>query len=219
MTAETWTEQLRRLNEMANEGSGAMDLSPRDCQAINAMLKRLAELEAENTKLSQQRDDEAWMHAACLTIAETGQRWGENVQPSLAMQVVYDLYRKHQALITEEAEEYEERDKLVKRATSLLQHAVRSEAEARTNAMIHNAQDIVERLLRLTRHHVIKGDLPWYEAEVQLTLTIFRRAVIEECQAKLRADAQKTRDQGCDWTAAIIDVESMGLDALKEPQQ
>lgn len=38
------------------------------------------------------------------------------------------------------AESGEEKDKLVKRATALLQHAVRSEAEPRVNAMVHNAQ-------------------------------------------------------------------------------
>lgn len=38
-----------------------------------------------------QRDDEAWMHAACLTIAETGTKWGDNVHPSPAMLAVYRL--------------------------------------------------------------------------------------------------------------------------------
>ena len=42
-----------------------------------------------------QRNDEAWMHAACLTIAETGQRWGENVKPSPAMEAVYRLRLMH----------------------------------------------------------------------------------------------------------------------------
>ena len=42
----------------------------------------------------QKLHDEAWMHAACLTIAETGQKWGESVKPSAAMQAVYDLYHK-----------------------------------------------------------------------------------------------------------------------------
>lgn len=42
----------------------------------------------------QQRDDEAWMHAACLTIAETGQKWGDNVHPSPAMKAVYELRQR-----------------------------------------------------------------------------------------------------------------------------
>jgi hypothetical protein len=41
--------------------------------------------------VKKQRDDESWMHAACLTIAETGQKWGENVRPSLAMEAVYRM--------------------------------------------------------------------------------------------------------------------------------
>lgn len=44
-------------------------------------------------EIEQQRNDEAWMHAACLTIAETGQKWGDSVHPSLAMSAVYNLRR------------------------------------------------------------------------------------------------------------------------------
>jgi hypothetical protein len=42
--------------------------------------------------------DEAWCHAACLTIAETGQKWGDAVTPSLAMKKVYELYHAKAAL-------------------------------------------------------------------------------------------------------------------------
>jgi len=51
-----------------------------------------------------QRDDEAWMHAACLTIAETGQKWGGIVHPSPAMEAVYRL-RLRNDLLQEAARE------------------------------------------------------------------------------------------------------------------
>lgn len=44
-------------------------------------------------ELREQRDEEAWKHAACLTIAETGQKWGDDVEPSLAMRAVYNLHQ------------------------------------------------------------------------------------------------------------------------------
>ena len=47
--------------------------------------------------VTDQRDDEAWMHAACLTIAETGEKWGPEVEPSLAMQAVHNLYHHGEA--------------------------------------------------------------------------------------------------------------------------
>ena len=46
--------------------------------------------EREN-ELLKQRMEEEWMHAACLTIAETGMRWGDNIHPSPAMEAVYRL--------------------------------------------------------------------------------------------------------------------------------
>jgi hypothetical protein len=55
---------------------------------------------AIETELRSQRDDEAWMHAACLTIAETGQKWGENVRPSPAMEAVYRLRQEHDRLFS-----------------------------------------------------------------------------------------------------------------------
>lgn len=42
--------------------------------------------------------DEAWMHAACLTIAETGEKWGDSVVPSLAMKTVYGLRKEYERL-------------------------------------------------------------------------------------------------------------------------
>ncbi len=51
----------------------------------------LADLRDKLTEAIAQRDHEAWMHAACLTIAETGSLWGEGVQPSAAMLAVADL--------------------------------------------------------------------------------------------------------------------------------
>ncbi len=51
-----------------------------------------------------QHYDEAWMHAACLTIAETGERWGENVKPSPAMEAVYNL-RLHRDAYNDAAHE------------------------------------------------------------------------------------------------------------------
>lgn len=50
------------------------------------------------TEAVDQRTDEAWMHAACLTIAETGQKWGESVHPSPAMRAVYSLFQKAESL-------------------------------------------------------------------------------------------------------------------------
>ena len=50
-----------------------------------------------------QRNDEAWMHAACLTIAETGQKWGESVNPSPAMEAVYKLRKQCDSLQNENA--------------------------------------------------------------------------------------------------------------------
>lgn len=50
-------------------------------------------------EVKKQRQDEAWMHAACLTIAETGQKWGESVHPSPAMEAVYKLRREHDKLL------------------------------------------------------------------------------------------------------------------------
>lgn len=42
-------------------------------------------------KPNPKRLDEAWMHAACLTLAETGQSWGPKVIPSPAMRAVLKL--------------------------------------------------------------------------------------------------------------------------------
>lgn len=43
-------------------------------------------------ELREQRDEEAWKHAACLTIAETGE-WPVCTDPSVAMHKVYALYK------------------------------------------------------------------------------------------------------------------------------
>lgn len=53
MNADTWTEQIRLLNEAATSGSNTWTFSPRESQAIGAVLKRLAELEAENGRLKE----------------------------------------------------------------------------------------------------------------------------------------------------------------------
>ena len=42
--------------------------------------------------------DEQWYHAACLTIAETGQKWGDRVEFSLAMTKVYELWHDRERL-------------------------------------------------------------------------------------------------------------------------
>lgn len=44
--------------------------------------------------------DERWMHAACMTIAETGQKWGKNVKPSPAMEAVFKLRQNYDKLKT-----------------------------------------------------------------------------------------------------------------------
>lgn len=67
------------------------------------MIPELAEvfaeiLDSERAEMRQERDDDAWAHAACLTIAETGQKWGPNVTPSLAMQAVHSLYHDREQL-------------------------------------------------------------------------------------------------------------------------
>lgn len=66
----------------------------------------LAELPKKDREAiaKSQRNDEAWMHAACLAIAETGQRWGENVKPSPAMEAVYNL-RLHRDAYSDAAHE------------------------------------------------------------------------------------------------------------------
>ena len=61
-------------------------------------------LDADVEALEQELADERWMHAACLTIAETGQKWGDKVQPSLAMQLVYSLKCEHTSLVNYIAE-------------------------------------------------------------------------------------------------------------------
>ena len=55
-------------------------------------------LDSERAEMRQERDDDAWAHAACLTIAETGQKWGPNVTPSLAMQAVHSPYHDREQL-------------------------------------------------------------------------------------------------------------------------
>lgn len=72
-------------------------------QALKAALPGNQMLSMENLtevayECKQQRMDEAWMHDACLTIAETGQKWGDSVHPSPAMKAVYDLYRDRELL-------------------------------------------------------------------------------------------------------------------------
>ena len=62
-----------------------------DASSVDALL---AEQAGEIARLREQRDNEAWKHAACLTIAETGQKWGDNVEPSAAMKAVYNLQRE-----------------------------------------------------------------------------------------------------------------------------
>lgn len=53
---------------------------------------------ARIVELEDQLKQEIWQHAACLTIAETGEKWGKNVQPSAAMMAVYDLKQDYQRL-------------------------------------------------------------------------------------------------------------------------
>lgn len=50
-------------------------------------------------ELENALNDEAWMHAACLAIAETGQKWGDKVHPSPAMLAVYNLKQERDALL------------------------------------------------------------------------------------------------------------------------
>lgn len=57
-----------------------------------------ATLDATRQRLAEQLGDEQWMHAACLTIAETGQKWGENIHPSPAMVATWELYNEQQRL-------------------------------------------------------------------------------------------------------------------------
>lgn len=75
--------------------------------------------------LSKQRDDQAWMHAACLTIAETGQKWGENVQPSAAMQAVYNLYHSRLRMARENVRDRLENENL-RRECATLEHLTHS---------------------------------------------------------------------------------------------
>jgi len=95
----------RRYNDMGLTLSKIADELPytnlidakRACQEG---AEAIAALQARCEELMEQRGDEAWKHAACLTIAETGQKWGDGVTPSLAMQVVYDLKCEHASLMT-----------------------------------------------------------------------------------------------------------------------
>jgi len=66
------------------------DMRLHDSDSINKVYKA-----ADVEVLERELADERWMHAACLTIAETGQKWGDKVQPSLAMQSVYSLKCEH----------------------------------------------------------------------------------------------------------------------------
>ena len=79
-----------------------------DTDDLIAMIERL---HAALRVRTQQRDDEAWMHAACLTIAETGEKWGDEVEraesgilASLAMRAVFSLYHNRERLTRERDE-------------------------------------------------------------------------------------------------------------------
>ena len=67
------------------------ELKPKD-ERRPGKSKLVYDKEKRTIVAESQRNDEAWMHAACLTIAETGQKWGDSIHPSPAMEAVYKLY-------------------------------------------------------------------------------------------------------------------------------
>jgi hypothetical protein len=90
-TMQTW------IFKDAESGQGCCGLC--QIETLEKAQARVAELEGEHAKVMQTWNDEAWMHAACLTIAETGEKWGPSVMPSLAMETVYRLRLKCDAAI------------------------------------------------------------------------------------------------------------------------
>jgi hypothetical protein len=73
-------------------------LSADALQCFIAVYARPAHIRPSIAPVADHGQDEAWCHAACLTIAETGQKWGDAVTPSLAMKKVYELYHAKAAL-------------------------------------------------------------------------------------------------------------------------
>jgi len=87
--------------------------------ALTECADALEAKDAEIKQLREQRDHECWQHAACLTIAETGERWGECVYPSLAMRKVLQLRQRNDDLLAEVHRQDAEIDRLRQEATHL----------------------------------------------------------------------------------------------------
>lgn len=93
-----WTEYARfsvDIDALTDAVKDRIGVSQAQCddlldQIIDREQQRAA-WEDKATEYKQQRDNEAWMHAACLTIAETGEKWGTSVTPSPAMLAVWTL--------------------------------------------------------------------------------------------------------------------------------
>jgi hypothetical protein len=80
--------------------------------------------------------DEAWMHAACLTIAETGRKWGESVHPSPAMQAVFKLRTERDSLA---AQNRELREALASIDQLMMSMPLTSKIEHQVHGIAHRA--------------------------------------------------------------------------------
>lgn len=112
--------------------------------------------DAEIARLREQRDHEAWLNAACLTIAETGERWGDEVQPNLAMRKVLQVRERNVELLEEVHRQDGEIDAL-NAELAALREAVRQHEPmclAKRAEVWHYAFDALR--------EAVMG-LPWYE--------------------------------------------------------
>lgn len=99
---ETWIDAVAIPAGHGQSGTDCPEIvehvarySPREAlrraQVVEELVARVAQLEAERDRLREQRDHEAWMHAACLTLAETGASWFDGAQHSAATEAVMKL--------------------------------------------------------------------------------------------------------------------------------